>query len=132
VFAVERFTSAAATRKASFDVPDDFRLEDKLVSAFELPVGDPADAKRVVIEFSKERADYVRAREWHKYQTFDERPDGSLRLSFPCINLDPIVSWVHEWGPHALAIEPPELVDAVVRELTETHKRYQRRRGPRS
>ncbi len=128
IFAVERFTSAEPVRKASFEVPSDFRLDDKLVSAFELPVGDPKLAKRVVVEFSKERASYVRAREWHKYQTLHEQSDGSLLLSFTCINLSPVVSWVLEWGPHALVLEPAELVEIVEREIAETNERYQARR----
>lgn len=91
IFAVERFTSAEHVRRTSFVVPVDFRLDDKLVSAFELPIGDPEHAKRVVIEFSKERAAYVRAREWHKHQTLIEQPDGSVLLSFTCINLAQLV-----------------------------------------
>lgn len=128
VFAVERFIAAETVRKSSFDIPSDFNLSEKLVSAFEMPVGDPAHAKRVVIEFSKERAAYVRAREWHKHQTLEEQGDGSVLLSFTCINLDPIVSWVLEWGPHAFVLEPKQLVDAVVREISEAHSRYASRR----
>ncbi|MBA3498825.1 MAG: WYL domain-containing protein [Deltaproteobacteria bacterium] len=127
IFAVERFTSVDVVRKTSFEVPSDFKLDDKLVSAFELPVGDLKLARRVVVEFTAERATYVRAREWHKHQTLHEQPDGSVRLSFTCINLAPVVSWVLEWGPHALALEPSELVDAVAREIAETNARYQQR-----
>lgn len=129
VFAVERFTAADVVRRNSFEVPMNFSLDDKLVSAFELPIGDPRNAKRVVVEFTKERAAYVRAREWHKHQTLQELPDGSVVLSFTCINLAPIVSWVHEWGPHALVLEPPELLEIVEREVAETHHRYQSRRN---
>jgi predicted DNA-binding transcriptional regulator YafY len=131
IFAVERFTSAEHVRKTSFEMPADFRLDDKLVSAFELPIGDPENAKRVVIEFSKERAAYVRAREWHKHQLLHEQPDGSVILSFTCINLAQLVSFVHEWGPHALVLEPTELFEMVEREVAETHARYQAHRARR-
>ncbi len=95
VFAAERFTEADHT-KDPFVVPADFRIDDVLGSAFEIHVGDPANAKRVVIEFSKERAVYVRAREWHRSQTIEELPGGALRLTLTCVNFAPIVSWVLE------------------------------------
>lgn len=116
VFAAERFSEADHT-KDPFVVPADFRIDDVLGSAFEIHVGNPANSKRVVIEFSKERAVYVRAREWHRSQTIEELPGGALRLTLTCVNFAPIVSWVLEWGPHARVIEPAELVDIVVAEL---------------
>lgn len=112
-FAAERFTEAEALRMHPFAVPMDFRLDDELQSAFDLHSGDPAVTFRVVIEFSKERAPYAKAREWHRQQTLEPQPDGSVLLSFPCSNLAPVVSWVLEWGPHARAVEPRELVKAV-------------------
>jgi predicted DNA-binding transcriptional regulator YafY len=77
-----------------------------------------------VIDFAKSKAAYVRARRWHKTQEFTEQPDGRLRLTFSCMNLQPIVSWVLEWGPHARAVEPQELVDSVVGELTDALQSY--------
>lgn len=130
-FAVERFSAADVVRRSSFDVPSDFNLDDKLVSSFELPVGNPKSAKRVVVEFTKERAAYARAREWHKYQTLQELPDGSVILSFTCNNLDSIASWVHQWGPQAYVLEPPELVEIMEREIAETGRGYEARRATR-
>ena len=124
IYAAERFTEAEHLRESSFVVPTDFKLDDVLFSAFELHVGDPADAKRVAIEFSKERAGYARAREWHRSQVLEELPDGSVRLSFTCVNFAPVVSWVLEWGPHARVIAPPELVAIVVDELDAARKQY--------
>lgn len=128
IYAAERFTEAEHLRDRSFTVPSDFRLDDVLFSAFELHVGNPAEAKRVVIEFAKERAAYARAREWHKSQTIEQQGDGSVRLSFTCVNFTPVVSWVLEWGPHAHVIEPPELVDLVVAELDAARRQYGTRR----
>jgi len=50
--------------------------------------------------------------------------DGRVRLSFPCASLAPIVSWVLEWGPHARALEPAELVARVVAELDGARAQY--------
>jgi hypothetical protein len=46
----------------------------------------------VVIEFSAERAAYVRARLWHPTQTFEELADQRVRLTFTCGSLTPAVS----------------------------------------
>lgn len=123
-FAAERFIEAEALRAHLFAVPHDFRLDDELQSAFDLHAGDPAATFRVIIEFSNERASYAKAREWHRQQTLEPQPDGSVWLSFPCSNLAPIVSWVLEWGPHARAVEPKELVDAVIAELEAARANY--------
>lgn len=128
-YAAERFTEAEALRNHPFAVPADFRLDEELQSAFDLHAGDPTAACRVVIEFSKERAAYAQAREWHRQQTLESRPDGSVWISFPCSNLAPVVSWVLEWGPHARAVEPRELVDAVVAELEAARANYSRTRS---
>ena len=78
----------------------------------------------MVIEFSAEKAAFVRARVWHPTQSFEELADHRVRLSFTCASLIPVVSWVLEWGPHARAIEPPELVAEVIRELDAARRGY--------
>jgi predicted DNA-binding transcriptional regulator YafY len=128
IYAAERFVDAEHMRDHAFTVPADFRVDDLFYSAFEMHVGDPAKVKRVVIEFSKDRSSYVTAREWHKSQVLDEQSDGAVRLSFTCANFAPVVSWVHEWGPHAKVISPPELRQLVVDELREALAQYERDR----
>jgi predicted DNA-binding transcriptional regulator YafY len=124
VFAVERFSEAQHLRERAFDVPTDFRIADVLHGAFGIHVGDPASARRVVIEFSRDKAMLVSARQWHPTQELERLADGRLRVSFTCTNLAPVVSWVLEWGPHARVVEPDELVDAVVAELDGARKLY--------
>jgi len=89
-------------------------------------VGDPLKASRVSIEFSREKADLVTARQWHPTQELTPADNGRIRLSFTCTNLVPVVSWVLEWGPHARAVEPPALVAAVVDELERARDLYPR------
>jgi predicted DNA-binding transcriptional regulator YafY len=76
------------------------------------------------VELSAEKAPLVRARVWHPAQEVTELASGGVRLAFPCASLAPVVSWVLEWGPHAKAIEPPELVAEVVRELEAARAAY--------
>ncbi len=124
VHAVERFIEAQPLRKAPFVPPPGFRIADVLNGAFGIHVMTGEHPHRVVIEFSAAKADFVRARTWHPTQTFDELPDGRVRLAFSCASLIPVVSWVLEWGPHARAIEPPELVASVVAELDAARRAY--------
>ena len=124
VFAVERFTEADHLRERSFDIPADFKIDDVLHGAFGIHVGDPTKATKVVVEFSDEKAALVEARTWHPTQRIERIADGGLRLSFTVANLEPLVSWILEWGPHARAVEPPELVARVVDELDGARQRY--------
>ncbi len=126
VYAVERFTEAEALRNAPFVVPAGFKIADVLNGAFGIHVAGPdTPPRRVVIEFSAAKAAFVRARIWHPTQTFEELPDGRVRLAFGCASLIPVVSWVLEWGPHARAIEPPELVASVIAELDAARRGYE-------
>lgn len=125
VYAVERFTEADALRNAPFTVPAGFHVADVLNGAFGIHVASSdAPPRRVVVEFSAAKAAFVRARLWHPTQDFEELPDGRVRLAFTCANLIPVVSWVLEWGPHAKAIEPPELVADVIAELDAARRAY--------
>lgn len=123
VFAVERFIEVDALRDA-FDVPHDFHLDEVLHGAFGIHVKPEHETMRVVIEFSKEKAALVRARVWHPTQEVEELSNGRLRFSFECTNMTPVVSWVLEWGPHARAVEPPQLRMRVMRELDQARAQY--------
>lgn len=118
VYAAERFSDVEAVRGSSFTPPPDFRVDRVLHGAFGVHVaGKGQTTHKVVIEFSAARASYVRARQWHPTQEVEELPDGGLRLSLTVAQLMPLVSWILEWGPHARAVEPPELVKQVRSEL---------------
>jgi predicted DNA-binding transcriptional regulator YafY len=127
VLAVERFTEAEHLRERSFDVPADFKIAEVLHGAFGIHVGEAGKATKVVVEFSRDKAALVQARVWHPTQQTERTTDGGIRLSLTVANLEPLVSWVLEWGPHARAIEPPELVARVVDELDAARRQYRSR-----
>ncbi|MGE0397024.1 MAG: helix-turn-helix transcriptional regulator [Kofleriaceae bacterium] len=124
VLAVERFTSAEHLRERSFDMPVDFKIDEVLHGAFGVHVGGPDNATKVVIEFSREKAALVEARTWHPTQEIERTRDGRIRLALTVTSLEPLVSWVLEWGPHAKAIEPQEFVQQVIRELRSAVRQY--------
>jgi predicted DNA-binding transcriptional regulator YafY len=124
-FAVERFTEAEHLRAFPYTTPEDFRLETALHDAFGVHLAASDEPTRVVVEFSKDRAAYARARVWHRTQKVSELADGRVRIEFHTrARLAPIVSWVLEWGPHARAVEPPALVAQVVAELDAARAQY--------
>jgi proteasome accessory factor B len=123
-FAVERFSEAEHMRERSFEVPSDFELDELLHGAFGIHVASRDEPKRVVVEFSKERAALARARVWHPTQQVEELPDGRVRFTFSCASIVPVVSWVLEWGPYVRVVEPPELRAAVVDELERARALY--------
>ena len=123
-FAVERFTEAEALRGSPFVPPTDFKLGAVVRASGGIFLADPIRDHQVMIEFSKAKATYVLARSWFPEQRLETLEDGRVRLSFPCASLTPIVSWVLEWGPHARAIAPSELVVAVIDELDRARAAY--------
>jgi predicted DNA-binding transcriptional regulator YafY len=124
VFAVERFVEADHVRKSAFEIPADFQIEEVLHGAFGVHVGDPANARRVVVEFSAEKTELVVGRIWHPTQELKRVTGGRTRLSFTCTNLIPVVSWILQWGPHAKVMEPTELAAIVIDELKRAYAQY--------
>ncbi len=124
VFAIERFTEAEHLRAHEFAVPPDFRIDEILHGAFGPHLATEAGPSTVVVEFSRAKANLLASRLWHQTQRIEPLPDGRIRLSFKAPNLMPVVSWILEWGPHARAVEPQELVDLVKRELEQARALY--------
>jgi len=124
VFAVERFVEAEPVRKSTFEIPADFKIQEVLHGAFGVHVGDPANARSVIVEFSAEKTELVAGRTWHPTQELKRVAGGRMRLSFTCTNLIPVVSWILQWGPHAKVIEPRELAAMVIDDLERARAQY--------
>jgi predicted DNA-binding transcriptional regulator YafY len=123
-FAVERFTDADAMRGSPFVPPSDFQLSTVVHAAGGVFLSDPLQEHEVAIEFSREKATYVLARSWFAGQRSQALPDGRVLLTFRCPNLEPIVSWALEWGPHARVVGPEDLVRRVIEELEAARAQY--------
>lgn len=124
MFAIERFSSAEYLRAHTFQLPTELNMHGFLHGAFGPHLSDESGPHRVVVEFSREKALLVASRTWHPKQQVDHVADGRVRLSFDVPHLAPVVSWVLEWGPHARAISPSELVEAVLAELDGARAQY--------
>jgi predicted DNA-binding transcriptional regulator YafY len=108
-----RDTSCAATER--FTLPADFKIDDYFQGEF--GVWRSPTRHKVVIDFDARGAEYLRMRRIHSTQKLAAIAGGGLRLTMTVGNLNPVVSWVLEWGPRATVIEPPELLERVREEL---------------
>jgi len=108
-----RDTQCAVTER--FELPADFHIDDYFQG--ELGVWRSEKRHKVVIDFDAQGAEYVRMRKVHSSQKLAGIAGGGVRLTVNVGNLNPVVSWVLEWGPRARVVEPPELVARVKDEL---------------
>lgn len=110
-------------RSRDFELPANVNVRNFVHGAFGPHIGS-GNVHEVVIEFSREKALLVSSRSWHPSQRIESLPSGRVRLTFTCADLAPVVSWVLEWGPHARAIAPGDLVQSVTKELREASNQY--------
>lgn len=96
---------------ATFKRPDRFVLERQLRDSFGIFSSDGRFEVR--IRFDETVADYIREKRWHPSQRLTDLPDGGLELRLSLGSLVEIQRWVLGWGGHAVALEPPELVEQV-------------------
>lgn len=122
VYAAERFCETEWLRGARFEVPASFRPERFFDSTFGIFMGD--QVVHVVVDFDRTVARYVLARRWHRSQKTTPLARGGVRLELDLNDTKQLQSWVLSFGPHARAVEPPQLVERIAGELHELAKVY--------
>jgi predicted DNA-binding transcriptional regulator YafY len=122
-----RDTQCAVTER--FALPDDFKIDDYFQG--ELGVWKSEKRHRVVIDFDAQGAEYIRTRKVHASQKLASIAGGGVRLTMSVGNLNPVVSWVLEWGPRARVVDPPDLAERVRVELEQALAGYGGVRRPR-
>lgn len=122
VYALSRMRESEPSESLRFELPEDFTLDDYVHGPFGLGVAKHA----IVVEFSAQVADEIRAQRFHPSQRLQTAPDGRLRLSLTVPSLEEALGWVLRFGASARVIEPPELRDSVMRELKSAALRYGR------
>ncbi len=125
MFGISRIRKAKVSGDA-FQIPADFDFDKQWRNHFGVMVG--SNEVTVRVRFEAAQAPYVRERDWHPEQQFEEGKDGSLTMSFKTRHLFEVTRWVLSWGAAATALEPPELVDAVREELAGAARKYRSRR----
>ncbi|HEY3495408.1 MAG TPA: WYL domain-containing protein [Polyangiaceae bacterium] len=121
-FVLDRMRDTQCAVTDRFELPDDFMVDSYFQGEF--GIWRDTTPHKVVIEFDAQAAEYVRMRTVHASQKLSSIAGGGLRLAMTVGNLNPVVSWVLEWGGRARAVEPPELVDKVQAELEAALAQY--------
>ena len=94
-----------------FDCPKRFSLEKRLQDSFGVISG--SGTFDVVIRFNEWVADYIREKRWHESQELIELPDGGVELRLKLSSLTEVERWILGWGGQAVAVAPPQLVQAM-------------------
>lgn len=124
-FVLDRMRDTQIHYSEHFDLPDDFKVDEYFQG--ELGVFKSDERHRVVVDFDARGAEYARMRTVHPTQKLTTLPGGGVRLTMTVGNLNPVVSWVLEWGARAQVVEPQELVERVEVELREALSLYSKK-----
>jgi proteasome accessory factor B len=121
-FALSRITAARSTGER-YEIPADFDFTRFMGESF--GIWDEKESFTARILFSAEAAPYAAERCWHPHQSAEERPDGTLVLSFPATSRFEVKRWVLSWGAGATVLGPPKLAAEVRDELDRARKKYE-------
>ncbi len=121
-FVLDRMRDTQVEYTTTFDLPDDFNIDEYFHGEFGVFHSDVQ--QKVVVEFDAKGAEYARMRKAHPSQKLTSIAGGGVRLTMTIGNLTPVVSWVLEWGPRVRVIEPVELLERVKKELEEALALY--------
>jgi predicted DNA-binding transcriptional regulator YafY len=121
VLAVERIKELVKTED-DFVYPEGFDPEERLRSAFNITMDDPIEVR---IRFSAGQARYIRERRWADQQMIEEEGDGSVILTLQTSGWWDVKRWVLSFGAEAEILEPIELREELLIDLTIIAGKYQ-------
>lgn len=126
-YVLDRMRDTQIEYSGHFELPDDFDIDQYFQG--ELGVFKSDEPHKVIVDFDAKAAEYVKMRIVHPSQKLSNLPGGGVRLTMTVGNLNPVTSWVLEWGARAKVIEPTELVERVQHELHEALQSYGKPKG---
>ena len=122
-FAMDRIKSYTVTDE-SFEMSEDFKLEDYLQTAFRVMRG---KTEKVTFRVNPGAAHVVRERIWHPTQELREIQGGGIEISVEVpINYE-IISWIMGFGSAAEVIEPESLRKQIMQEFDSAARQYRKR-----
>ena len=122
-FVLDRMRDTQCAVTDRFELPTGFNIDDYFQGEF--GVWRSAQRHRIVVEFDKQAAEYVRMRKVHATQKLASVAGGGVRLTMTVGDLREVTSWLLEWGQRARVLEPPELVEQVKNELRSALAQYE-------
>lgn len=119
-FAVERIQSATKTGHC-FKLPASFSIQEYFKDSFGVF---RQELQKVVIQFDKKVAPYIRSRLWHESQEIEEGTRGSVILTCYVSGTREIKSWIMGFADHAKVIEPDYLAQEIVSDIQNMLDQY--------
>jgi predicted DNA-binding transcriptional regulator YafY len=120
MFVVDRIKQLKLLNE-TFRVPEDFSVEDYMRDSFGVIHGKKG---KVVVQFDKEVAGYIKEKIWHPSQKIKQEKDGSITATFTVSGTNEIKYWVLSYGHHAKVKEPQSLRDEIKKDLSLALKHY--------
>jgi len=121
IFALDRIKMLHQT-KETFEVPEDFSLEDFMGPSFGVYRGEPVHIK---VWFHPDIAGYIREKIWHESQKIHPEDDGSIIFEAEVAGTNEIRFWIMTWGSKAEVLEPASLREEIRVELEMMARRYE-------
>ena len=120
IFALDRIKMLHQTNE-TFEVPEDFSLEDFIGPSFGVYQGEPAHIK---VWFHPDVAGYIKEKIWHESQQIHPQDDGSIIFEADVAGTDEIRFWIMTWGSQAEVLEPESLREEIRTEAEMMAIRY--------
>jgi predicted DNA-binding transcriptional regulator YafY len=120
IFALDRIKSLNLTDE-TFDMPEDFKVEDFMQTSFGVFQGKPQDVR---IRFAAEIAGYISEKTWHQTQKIEPQKDGSIIFEARVAGTDEIKFWLMTWGSKAEVLSPAALRDEMISEAEALLQNY--------
>ncbi|MDZ7697729.1 MAG: WYL domain-containing protein [Deltaproteobacteria bacterium] len=121
IFALDRIKMLHETTE-TFEVPEDFVLDDFMDSSFGIYQGEPV---RIKVWFDPDVAGYVKEKIWHDSQEIHPQADGSIIFEAQVAGTDEIRFWIMTWGSKAKVLEPESLRQEIRAEAERLAKQYE-------
>jgi predicted DNA-binding transcriptional regulator YafY len=110
MFSAVRIRTARETGE-TFRPPADFKIDGYLGASFRALRG--SGRHRVLLRFTPAAAGRAGEKVWHKSQTTEPQPDGSLHVGMELSDLREVQRWILSWGSECQVLEPEELRKSV-------------------
>jgi len=120
IFALDRIKMLHQT-KETFEVPEDFSLEDFMGPSFGVYQGEPVHIK---VWFHPDVAGYIKEKIWHESQQILPQDDGSIIFEVEVAGTDEIRFWIMTWGSKAEVLTPASLREDIREEAEMMANRY--------
>jgi len=108
-FKVERIQRAELLSE-TYTIPDDFNPQKQLANAWGIWYTDQ-EPEEVVLKFHPRVVGRVKETRWHRNQSLQDQPDGSLIWRAKIAQPQEMLPWIRGWGADVEVVEPVGLRD---------------------